>query len=149
MMFKEKTKPARPRRASGKEDGFTLVELLVVLAIIALIATLATPQILRYLDSARVDTARAQIRNIASALELYYLDNGNYPATEEGLGALAVAPSSANRWNGPYLKGADGLQDPWGTSYVYENTGAAFAVRSLGRDKKTGGEGIDADLVSD
>jgi general secretion pathway protein G len=119
---------------------------MVVLAIIALVATIATPQILRSLDSARADTARTQIRNIASALELYYIDNGRYPAVEEGIGALAIAPQSARDWNGPYLKRADELEDPWGRKYDYELDGNTFVVRSYGRDGKPGGSGVDADL---
>lgn len=138
----------RPRSSQGREEGFSLVEMLVVLAIIALVTTLVAPQILRYLGSARADTAQAQIRNIASALELYYIDNGGYPATEEGLQALAIAPASATGWNGPYLKGADKLADPWGKPYAYENTGSAFVVRSTGRDGKEGGDGLDKDLTN-
>lgn len=128
------------------QAGFTLVEMLVVLAIIALITTLVAPQILRYLGSARVDAAQAQIRNISSALELYYIDNGGYPTKEEGLQALAVAPGTATRWNGPYMKGIDKLADPWGHPYLYDNTGTAFVIRSFGRDGKEGGEGLDKDL---
>ena len=130
------------------EQGFTLVEMLVVLAIIALVATLVAPQILRYLGSARADAAQAQIRNISSALELYHIDNGSYPTTEQGLPALAAAPAETPRWNGPYLKGADKLADPWGNRYLYQNEAGAFVVRSLGRDGKEGGEGIDKDLTS-
>ena len=74
------------------EAGFTLVELLVVLAIIALIATLVAPQVLRYLGSARTSAAKAQIKNIESALELYYVDNAKYPSNDEGLKALVTAP---------------------------------------------------------
>jgi general secretion pathway protein G len=128
------------------QAGFTLVEMLVVLAIIALITTLVAPRILRYLGSARVDAAQAQIRNISSALELYYIDNGGYPTKEEGLQALAVAPGAATRWNGPYMKGTDKLSDPWGHPYLYDNAGGNFVVRSFGRDGKEGGEGLDKDL---
>jgi general secretion pathway protein G len=137
----------RSENQSG-QAGFTLVEMLVVLAIIALITTLVAPQILRYLGSAKVDTAQAQIRSIGSALELYFIDVGSYPTTEEGLSALSIAPASATRWNGPYLKGADMLSDPWGRSYIYRNEGAEISVRSLGRDGKEGGVGLDADIGS-
>lgn len=130
----------------GEEDGFTLVEMLVVLAIIAMVTTLVAPQILRYLGSARVDAAHAQIRNIASALELYYVDNGAYPSNEDGLKALAAAPTAATAWNGPYLKDAGKLADPWGHAYTYQTSGSEFTVRSLGRDGKEGGEGLDADI---
>lgn len=150
MNMPSTTQPDRHRSKERRlrEEGFTLVEMLVVLAIIALITTLVAPQILRYLGSARVDAAQAQIRNLSSALELYYIDNGGYPTKEEGLSALAAAPGSATRWNGPYMKGADKLADPWGNPYLYDSSGAAFVIRSFGRDGKEGGEGLDKDLSS-
>lgn len=136
------------RSSSVYEAGFTLVELLVVLAIIGLIAAIAAPQVLGYLDSARVDTAKAQMRNIESALELYYIDAGSYPTTEEGLGALTAKPATADRWNGPYIKQKGALTDPWGTVYQYNSPAdeRPFQILSLGRDRKSGGEGQDADL---
>jgi general secretion pathway protein G len=137
----------RARRSGGEsghgESGFTLVELLVVLAIIALIATLAAPQVLRYLGA-----AKAQIRNIESALELYYVDNAKYPTDEEGLNALVAQPAGETRWNGPYLKGNTGLKDPWGRPYSYEVKADASGVviRSLGKDGKPDGTGEDQDV---
>ncbi len=132
---------------SDKQDGFTLVELLVVLAIIALIATLAAPQVLRYLGSARSDAAMAQIRNIESALELFYIDNLRYPTNEEGLAVLSVPTADLQaRWNGPYLKKADALTDPWGKPYVYEFANNTVTIRSYGRDGKENGTGEDRDL---
>lgn len=133
-----------------RESGFTLVELLVVLAIIALIATLAAPQVLRYLGSARTNAAKAQIRNIESALELYYVDNAKYPTGEEGLSALVTAPAGETRWNGPYLKGATGLKDPWGKAYSYEVKADASGViiRTFGKDSKPDGTGEDQDVTN-
>lgn len=138
----------RDRIVEGGEDGFTLVELLVVLAIIALIATLAAPQVLRYLGSARTNAAKAQIRNIESALELYYVDNAKYPTAEEGLSALVTAPAGDDRWNGPYLKGTSGLSDPWGKPYSYEVKADAswVSIRTFGRDGKPDGSGEDQDV---
>jgi general secretion pathway protein G len=119
-----------------------------VLGIIALIATIATPRVLGYLGSAKVEAAKTQIRNASSAMELFYLDMGRYPSSEEGLTALALAPAGIEDWNGPYLKGADKLVDPWGNAYVYELAKSAngFKLTSLGRDGRPGGEDQDADL---
>lgn len=141
----------RKMRPTSAEDGFTLVELLVVLAIIGLIAAIATPQVVRYLGAAKVDTTKAQMRNMQSALELYYIDNGRYPSTEEGLAALENRPDSANNWNGPYLKKGASLQDAWGNVYKYESPAGdkQFEITSFGRDAKGGGEGQDADQRSD
>jgi len=137
----------RPHTAAG-EGGYSLVELLVVLGIVALIATIATPRVLGYLGSAKVEAAKTQIRNASSALELFYLDTGRYPSSEEHLAALAIAPAGLDGWNGPYLKGADKLLDPWGNAYVYEasETADGFRLTSLGRDGRPGGDGQDADL---
>lgn len=137
-------------RATAYDDaGFTLVELLVVLAIIGLVAALVAPQVLRYLGSARVSTTQAQLNNIGSALELYYLDTGTYPSPDLGLDALVSARASAPIWNGPYLKTKSGLVDAWGKPFHYEqsNDGSGLYVKSYGRDGKPDGEGLDADLV--
>ena len=149
LPFKQSIRKCR-RESENCQSGFTLVELLVVLAIIALIATIAAPQVLRYLGSARTNAAKAQIRNIESALELYYVDNAKYPTAEEGLPALAAAPVGEARWNGPYLKGTTGLNDPWGRPYSYEVKADASGVtiRTLGRDGKPDGTGEDQDITN-
>lgn len=131
----------------GRQQGFTLVELLVVLAIIALIASLAAPQVLRYLGSARSDAALAQIRNIESALELFYVDVLRYPTSAEGLAVLTQpTPEIGGRWNGPYLRNVDALKDPWGNAYIYRFSNDTIEIISLGRDGAAGGDGEDADI---
>lgn len=136
-------------RDNDPDAAFTLVELLVVLAIIGLIAALVGPQVLRYLGSARVETTQAQLKNIGSALELYYMDSGKYPPSDIGLDALIAAPNDGSIWNGPYLKSDAALKDAWGNKFAYEHTGepASIAVKSLGRDGKPAGKGLDADLA--
>lgn len=132
-----------------RDAGFTLVELLVVLAIIVLLAGIVAPQVLRYLGSARSEAAAAQIRNIENALELFYIDNHRYPTSDEGLSALSEpTPDLGARWNGPYLRSAETLVDPWGRPYVYRSEADGFAVMSLGRDGAEGGSGEDRDVLS-
>jgi general secretion pathway protein G len=138
--------PGTEPRPRG-DAGFTLVELLVVLAIIVLLAGIVAPQVLRYLGSARSEAATAQIRNIESALELFYIDNHRYPTDEEGLAALAEPiPELAGRWNGPYLRSAEALRDPWGNPYLYRSLGDTVEIVSLGRDGAAEGEGEDRDV---
>lgn len=130
------------------EAGYSLLEVLVVLSIIALIAAVVGPRLVGYLGRAKADTARIQMREIASALELYYLDNGSFPSEQAGLGALMAKPVEARKWSGPYLKKSDGLIDPWGQPYLYKlPTGSrAFEIISLGADAAPGGEDENADI---
>ncbi|ADJ29712.1 type II secretion system major pseudopilin GspG [Nitrosococcus watsonii] len=130
--------------------GFTLIELLVVLVILGLLAGLVGPQVMKYLGGAKTDSARLQIEDLAATLELYRLEVGRYPSTEEGLQALVEAPPGANRWNGPYLKKKQVPADPWGYEYHYRSPGehGAFDIYSLGADNSEGGEGEDQDVVS-
>lgn len=137
-------------RRSAHQRGFTLLELLVVLGIIALLATVAAPQVLQYLGKARTETAKAQVSAISTALELYALDNGGFPAQQAGLSALITAPAGAPAWKGPYLKRAEGLIDPWGRPYNYKFPGknGQPEVFTLGRDNAPGGTGEDQDLTN-
>jgi general secretion pathway protein G len=133
-----------------RERGFTLLELLVVLVILGLFATIAAPRVLKYLGSAKSDTAVAQISAIGSALDLYRLDVGRYPTEQEGLDALLTRPSDALRWNGPYVQKREMIIDPWGRTYHYRAPGqhAEYDLYSLGADDREGGEGQDKDIVS-
>src|SRR6478672_9202635 len=105
------------------EQGFTLIEILVVITIIGLIMGLVGPRVLNYLSEAKGKAAKIQIESFASALDLYFLDTGRYPTTSEGLTALVQRPGNALPWNGPYLKGAVVPPDPWGNPYVYRMPG--------------------------
>jgi len=130
--------------------GFTLLELLVVLAILALLAGLVAPRVLNQLAGAKSDTAKIQINNIETALDLYRLDMGHYPAQSEGLDGLILAPADTPQWRGPYLSKKEGLVDPWGAPYGYRvpGEGREFDIYSLGADKAEGGEGENRDVTN-
>jgi general secretion pathway protein G len=131
---------ARSARRLGRaqwrqgEAGFTLVEMLVVITIIGLVVALVGPRVLGYLADSKIRTAKIQIESFSAALDLYYLDNGAYPASNEGLTALVQRPSSAPAWNGPYLRTGWVPNDPWGHPYIYKVPGdhAPYEVDSYG-----------------
>ncbi len=132
----------------GRDAGFTLLELLVVLAILGLLAAVVGPQVLRYLGSSKTQTAAVQSKNIVAALNLYKLDVGTYPTKEEGLDALMKSPPSAPFWNGPYLPDPGALVDPWRNPYQMKVPGdhGEVDVYSLGSDKAPGGTGDAKDV---
>jgi general secretion pathway protein G len=130
------------------EQGFTLVEMLVVIAIIGLIMGLIGPRVLNYLSESKVKAARIQMQSFASALDLFYLDAGRYPSSAEGLAALVRGTPGLAAWNGPYLKGGAVPNDPWGNPYIYRAPGEhnPFDIMSLGSDGQEGGTGTAADI---
>ena len=130
------------------EEGFTLVEMLVVITIIGLIMGLIGPRVLNYLSESKVKTARIQLQSFASALDLFYLDAGRYPSTSEGLAALVHQTPGVAAWNGPYLKGGSVPNDPWNHAYVYRAPGqhGPYDIMSYGSDGQEGGIGVAADL---
>jgi general secretion pathway protein G len=105
--------------AKARDSGFTLLEILVVITIIGLLIGLVAPAALRQLAGARVSVAKQSIERLSTVLDLYNLDMGSYPTTEEGIGALVRKPAGAVNWNGPYLKGDAVPLDPWGHPFVY------------------------------
>lgn len=137
-----------PRTAA--EEGFTLVELMVVIVIIGLLTTLVALTVLPQLGKANDQKAKADIATLDSALELYRLNNLTYPATSDGLGALLAAPPSLtdpSRYQaGGYIKKLP--KDPWGRDYKYEYPGkhGGFDIYTLGADGAPGGTGENADI---
>ena len=140
----------RRRSARRGEEGFTLVEMLVVITIIGLIMALVGPRVLNYLAESKVKAARIQVESFASSLDLFYLDNGRYPTTSEGLAELAQRPGSAEAWNGPYLRSGIIPNDPWGHAYIYRSPSehGAYEIISYGSDGQQGGTGTAADIES-
>ena len=137
---------ARVRRSG--EEGFTLVEMLVVIAIIGLIMGLIGPRVLNYLSESKVKTARIQLQSFSSALDLFYLDAGRFPSTAEGLAALVRRTPGVAAWNGPYLKGGNVPTDPWNHAYVYRSPGehGPYDIVSYVADGQEGGSGTSADI---
>lgn len=133
-----------------RDDGYTLVEMLVVIAIIGLLAAALTPALIGQLARARVKTAHLQLATVSSALESFRSDVGRYPTPSEGLKALVVAPPGAEGWVGPYIHDPKALNDPWNHAIVYHVDADTdqISVESLGSDGKPGGTGTAADIHS-
>jgi general secretion pathway protein G len=140
----------RRKRRQHRRNGFTLVELLVVLVILGLIAGFAAPRVMQYLGGAKTDAATIQLEKLAAILDLYRLDMGRYPSEQEGLLALIEPPADVETWNGPYLRKRDAIIDPWGSPYGYRQPGSngAFDLYSLGADGREGGEDEDKDITN-
>lgn len=140
------------KHSSKTDEGYTLVELLVVVAILGLLIAFVAPAIIHQFGSAKHKIAEESIQRLSGILDLYRLDVGNYPTQSEGLAALVTDVDGAAGWNGPYLKDADGLHDPWGRPYIYripsQRPNHAFDIISLGADGQPGGSGEDADLIN-
>lgn len=140
----------RRQRRSRSQDGFTLMELLVVLAIIGLLAVLVAPRVIKYVGGAKLDTARVQVERLSGVLDLYRLEVGRYPSQDEGLAVLFDRPANAADWNGPYIRNRESLTDPWGNAYGYRYPGqhGEFDIYSLGADGREGGDGENQDITS-
>lgn len=136
-------------RPVGRESGFTLIEIMVVVVILGILAALVAPNVISRIDDAQINRAKQDIRAVESALHLYRLDNFRYPTTDQGIDALVNQPAdpSIRNWRqGGYLDKTP--VDPWGTPYQYLQPGqnGEFDVFTLGADQQPGGEGINADI---
>lgn len=153
MHFRPPTKPCVEHDPETSRDaGFSLLELMVVVVILSILALVIVPRVIDRPDQARVARAQSDIAAVASALQLYRLDNLRYPTTEQGLAALvnrpATDPAPANYATNGYI---DRLpRDPWGEPYQYLSPGVhgQYDVFTYGADSATGGSGVDADIGS-
>ena len=146
--FEQGSARERSENAYLGQEGFTLVEMLVVIAIIGLIMGLIGPRVLNYLSESKVKAARIQLQSFSSALDLFYLDAGRFPSSAEGLSALVQRTPGIAAWNGPYLKGGNVPKDPWNHAYVYRSPGehSPYDIVSYGADGQEGGSGNSADI---
>lgn len=133
-----------------RESGFTLIELLVVLVILGLLAGVVGPRVMKHVGESKSKTAKIQIADLGATLDLFSLENGRYPTSQEGLEALVQKPAGLSSWNGPYLKKNKIPLDPWGNPYQYQSPGqhGDYDLYSLGADNANGGDGDNRDIFS-
>jgi general secretion pathway protein G len=143
--------PSAPAIRSARQSGFTLIEIMVVIVILGIMAALVVPNLAGRQDQAQVTAAKSDLRALGNALEMYKLDNFNYPSTEQGLEALVDKPTGfpeAKNWKGGgYVRKLPA--DPWGNPYRYISSGSGFELYSLGADGQEGGQEYAADLRYD
>ena len=139
---------SRSARPASRAAGFTLIEIMVVVVILGILGALIVPNVIGRPDQAKVEAATSDLRAISTALEMYRMDNGNYPSSDQGLDALVTQPSGypeARRWNPDgYLQKVP--KDPWDEPYLYVSEDNSYDVYTFARDRREGGEGYDTDL---
>lgn len=148
MFFKKRGKlpDGLPLRAT--QQGFTLMEMLVVLVLMGLIAAVAIPQIMKLMGGAKHKAAKIQLETLSQSLTNYEMDTGAYPAAQQGLQVLWTDPKNIAEWNGPYVRREKQLLDPWNRPFIYRVPGkaGAYDLITLGADGVEGGKGDDADI---
>lgn len=129
------------------DDGFTLTELLVVMVVLSLLAAAMAPQVMGRLNKSKVRAAKIQLETLATSVDLFQLDMGRVPSTQEGLKSLIQRPDNATLWDGPYVRSGQSLIDPWKRTYIYaSSTGdLPYTITTLGADGLKGGTGDNAD----
>jgi general secretion pathway protein G len=138
----------------NNRGGFTLIEIMVVIVILAMLAALVGPKLMGRTDDAKIKTTGIQLKGLESALKLYKLDNGAYPSTEQGLGALVAKPTVGvipkSYKDGGYLDSKTVPKDAWGNDYLYVSPGehGDYDLFSYGSDGAKGGDGKNADITS-
>lgn len=146
----------RNQKRTARDEGYSLLEILVVLAIIGTLMTLVAPRLMGNVDKSNVIAAKAQTRTLRLALDSYSLDMGSYPTANEGLNALITPPQGQEaRWFGPYLDDEAIPIDPWNNPFIYQPpemqaNGRLSSPRviSLGADRQVGGDGLNEDISS-
>lgn len=140
--------PAGFSNSFPRRQGFTLLELLVVMVIIGLLASYVAPRFFDQVGKSETKAARAQLDSFSKALGAYRLDTGHFPTTQQGLRALVERPADEPRWSKPYLS-KNVPPDPWGRAYIYRSPGEQgrdYDLLSLGKDGQTGGVDENADI---
>jgi general secretion pathway protein G len=137
----------------SRERGFTLLELLVVIAILGMLVYMVAPAALRQLGSSKEKIAKQSVERLAGVLDIYKLDIGNYPTTDQGLQALLTKPTDAVGWAGPYLKNASALPlDPWNHTYLYRSPssrdGHDFDLCSQGPNNQNASTGTNGQICN-
>lgn len=144
--------PQKQKKKHG-QAGFTMIEIIAVLTLVAFLMVLVAPNVIKNLTTGKINYTKSQIRSTDNLMEGYYLDNGCYPTTDQGLKALVEKPNSPpvpNNWNGPYSSKKAIPQDGWGYELKYvcpgEKNPDSYDLYSLGADNAIGGEGPNADI---
>ena len=132
------------------EQGFSLIELMIVIGIMGLLIGIVGPKLMERFDSAKVDTTKVQMKNLINTLKTYRLDCGSYPTTEQSLEALVskptIGPECKNYAPSGYIE-KKVPKDAWNIDYLYTSDGNTFEIKSYGADKKEGGDGYGADIT--